>query len=65
MEYRDSVVTNTYFRFVTYTEVFVLPRKLSSTCHIVTNKSLGVVFQDNGGADHERHAGGFDDTDEV
>lgn len=69
MGYRNGVVTNTKFRFVTKTEVYIRPWKTSPRRHSEANKpnfhSPGVVFQNKGEVNHERHTGSFYDNTEV
>ncbi len=65
----NCVVTNTKFRFVTETKVYISTWKTSPRCHSETNKpnfhSPGVVFQNKGKINHERHAGSFSNNTEV
>jgi hypothetical protein len=63
----NRVVTNGTFRFVTTTEVFVHSRGLRhrSDANTINFHSPGVVFEDKGEINNERHTGSFYDNKEV
>ena len=66
MRHGDGIVTNATFRFVTETEVFILPRKYPYRfCPNGKYYSSGIVFQDNGGINNERYKEDFYEDAEV
>jgi len=68
MGYRDGLVANATFRFVTETEVFILPRKYPPRFHPNDRYySPGVVFHDDdgGGINNERHKEGYYENAEA